>query len=616
MRSLLPLFWLFPALALAQPQVQVQLVSGGFEEPLDIDHAGDARLFITERAGIIRILHPDTTITTFLDITDRVGSAGGEQGLLGLAFHPNYALNGYFYVNYTDTFGDTHLARFNRSGADPAVADPASELTLFTMDQPAANHNGGDLKFGPDGYLYIFMGDGGGTGHNRSQNLSNFFGKILRIDVDGGTPYAIPPDNPFVGVSGADEIFAIGLRNPWRNSFDRLTGDLYIGDVGGDSWEEIDVIRNDTAVFMNFGWKCYEGNMLRPGTLCDTIVPDFDFPVFEYPHDIATGGFAVTGGFVYRGTEHPGMYGKYFFCDYISGNWWMMQPDGAGGYTTELLGFIIDRVTGFGENVSGELFVCINETGEVYRVSDACSAFSHSALVTDAAAPTAPNGAIDIVLSGETPPVTYEWSNGATTQDISGVFPGTYTFTATDATGCITTGTYMVDALCNAATGITTAPTATTVFINWDDMGASGYRVMYKPVTGGAWIQVNTPVSQITLSGLSPSTAYTFRIRHKCPGAPGTFTSTGNFITTPLRTGMPELAVFPNPAQTLVHITGVPENSRCVLMDLQGRVVAETRCGGSDGNTCSLDISAVAEGIYVVWFPDLEAVPKKIHIAR
>ena len=340
----------------AQPKIDVVLVAEGFEEPVDITHAGDERLFIVERLGKIKILYPDTSVATFLDLTNIVGATGGEQGLLGLAFHPNYASNGYFYVNYTDFAGDTHISRFTRSLGDPEKADSTSEMNLLFMDQPASNHNGGDLNFGPDGYLYIFMGDGGGAGHNRSQDITdNKLGKILRIDVDGGSPYAIPADNPYVGIDGDDEIWAIGLRNPWRSNFDRLTGDLWIGDVGADSWEEIDFIANDTTEFMNFGWKCYEGNMLREGTLCDTIVPDFDFPVFVYPHDINTGGFAITGGFVYRGSAFPALYGKYIFCDYISGNFWTLSPDGLSGYEATFYDYVIDHITSFGENMDGEL---------------------------------------------------------------------------------------------------------------------------------------------------------------------------------------------------------------------------------------------------------------------
>jgi len=539
-------------------------------------------------------LHPDDSISVFLDLTDRVGSVGGEQGLLGLAFHPDHGTNGHFYVNYTDTLGDTHIARFTRDLINPDLGDAGTEMTMITMDQPALNHNGGDLRFGPDGYLYIFMGDGGGSGHNRSQELNGFFGKILRLDVDGGSPYAIPADNPFVGVPGADEIFAMGLRNPWRNSFDRLTGDLYIADVGGDSWEEIDVIKNDTSEFMNFGWKCYEGNMLRAGTLCDTIVFDFDFPVFEYPHSIDSGGFAVTGGFVYRGTEFPGLYGKYIFCDYISGNFWTMETDGT--FPTTLHGYILDRITSFGEDVSGELYACVIETGNIYRMEDACSYVEISAVITEAASPVVPNGAIDLTISGAELPLTFIWSNGDVTEDITGLLPGNYTVTVLAANGCTANAIFTVEAACGPATGISTVPGTISAFIDWDDMGAAGYRFLYKPVGPGGWTQINTPVSQINLSGLNPSTAYQFRIRHKCPGSPGVFTATGNFITNPLRVMDPQVWVYPNPCGDILYVYGLPDGTPATLFNVQGSAVLETRVYTDD----PLDLSALAPGIYIL----------------
>lgn len=610
MRAISTLFLCFAAVALfAQPHPQVTLHAEGFLEPLDIDNAGDERLFITERAGRIRILHPDGEVTTFLDIQDIVGSTAGEQGLLGIVFHPDYGENGYFFANYTDTLGDTHIVRYTRNNLDSNLADAGSELTLFTMDQPANNHNGGDMKFGPDGYLYIFMGDGGGSGHNRSQDLSNLFGKILRVDVDGALPYAIPPDNPFVGMPGMEPIFAIGLRNPWRNSFDRLTGDLYIADVGGDSWEEIDVIRNDSMSYRNFGWKCYEGFMLRAGTLCDSIVADFDFPVYAYPHSIDSGGFAVTGGYVYRGTEHPGLYGAFIFCDYISGNWWTMMPDGAGGYAVQFHDYVLDRITSFGENVHGELFACVNMSGEIFKVGDICSSFSTSSAITHATATLVADGAIDISLSGGTAPFTYAWSNGATTQDLIGLLPGTYTLTVTDAIGCTQIINCIVEANCGAATGVTTAPAATSAFIDWDDMGAASYRVMYKPA-GGAWTQVNTPVSSITLNALNPSTTYTFRIRHKCPGAPGTYSTTGNFITLPLRI-MEKPAVYPNPAQNNIMISGIPDGTLVMVYDMQGNLLLEQQYHVGK----PLEISLIPSGMYLLQTPD-RALNEKIMIIK
>ena len=596
----------------AQPKIDVVLVAEGFEEPVDITHAGDERLFIVERLGKIKILYPDTSVATFLDLTNIVGATGGEQGLLGLAFHPNYASNGYFYVNYTDFAGDTHISRFTRSLGDPEKADSTSEMNLLFMDQPASNHNGGDLNFGPDGYLYIFMGDGGGAGHNRSQDITdNKLGKILRIDVDGGSPYAIPADNPYVGIDGDDEIWAIGLRNPWRSNFDRLTGDLWIGDVGADSWEEIDFIANDTTEFMNFGWKCYEGNMLREGTLCDTIVPDFDFPVFVYPHDINTGGFAITGGFVYRGSAFPALYGKYIFCDYISGNFWTLSPDGFGGYEATFYDYVIDHITSFGENIDGEIFACINDNGNIYQVVDACQNFAATSSITHANAATINNGAIDITVSNGTAPYTFLWSNGATTQDISGLSAGTYTVDITDNIGCAITIVAEVENLCSEATGIVSTPSATSVFINWDDVGATGYRVLYKPVGPGPFSQINTPVSAINISGLNPSTPYTFKIRNKCPGAPGSFTANGNFVTLPLKIDLinEDIHVFPNPGNDVITIANAIEPTILSIYSYNGELVGTYQINGES----TINISHLSNGIYQFYFQDL-AIAKTIII--
>ena len=587
----------------AQPKPGAVLIAAGFTEPVDIVHAGDDRLFIVERTGKIKILFPDSSVTTFLDITSNVGSEGGEQGLLGLVFHPEYATNGYFYVNYTDLLGDTHISRFSVSGADPDVADPFSELNLIFMDQPAANHNGGDLNFGPDGYLYIFMGDGGGAGHNRSQQIiDNKFGKILRLDVDGGTPYTIPSDNPYVGIPGDDEIWAIGLRNPWRCNFDRLTGDLFLADVGSESWEEINVIKSDTAEFFNFGWKCYEGNMLRPGPLCDTIIADFDFPVFVYPHDIDSGGFAITGGFVYRGSEFPDLYGKYIFCDYVSGNFWTMEENASGFWTTEFYGYVVDHITSFGEDVNGELFACVNQTGNIYKIIDNCESFNLSAAITDASASTINNGSVNLILSGGQSPFTFNWSNGSTTEDISSLFAGEYNVIVNDNIGCSKLLTATVDNLCGPATGIISTPSTNSVNINWDDVGSVGYRIFYKPVGPGSFTQINTPVSNINISGLIPSTNYTFKIKNKCPGAPGIFTTNGNFTTLPLKNDGGDvensIIIYPNPANDIIYYNGLTEMNLISVSDINGRIV-KSQVAEING---FMEIADIAAGIYIIKF--------------
>lgn len=358
----------------AQCQQNVELVpfATGFINPVEISHAGDDRLFVIEQAGLIRIVNPDGSINSepFLNITDRVKS-GGEQGLLGLAFHPNYTSNGYFYVNYTDDNNDTHIARFNVTAANPQLADASSEKTLLVVEQPYQNHNGGEVAFGPDGFLYIGLGDGGSGGDpgNRAQNLMSYLGKMLRIDVNNGDPYEIPEDNPFVNNPDAlGEIWAYGLRNPWRFSFDRETGNLWIGDVGQNQIEEIDMQPVSSSGGENYGWRCYEGSNAYNTDGCDAI-ENYVFPVFEYSHG---DGCSVTGGFVYRG-QISEIQGHYFLADYCTDYIWTLHLDG-NSWNSNLFGqFSGNNFSTFGEDVNGELYIAGYSSGTIYKFKDTTS---------------------------------------------------------------------------------------------------------------------------------------------------------------------------------------------------------------------------------------------------
>jgi glucose/arabinose dehydrogenase len=299
--------------------IGLQTFATGFSNPVAIVNAGDSRLFVVQRGGAIRILNANGTInaTNFLTLTSSTIVSGGERGLLGLAFHPNYATNGYFYVNYTRASdGATVIARYNVS-ANPDVADASSAQVLLTIAQPFSNHNGGSLVFGPDGYLYIGMGDGGSGGDpdNYGQNINSLLGKMLRIDVDSGSPYAIPAGNPYAGATpGADEIWAVGMRNPWKFSFDKQTGDLWIADVGQNAREEINKAAS-TAAGLNYGWRCYEANIPYNTNGCQSA-SNYFMPVANYA--LGNGYCSITGGYVYRGSTYPNMVGKYFFSDYCS----------------------------------------------------------------------------------------------------------------------------------------------------------------------------------------------------------------------------------------------------------------------------------------------------------
>lgn len=343
----------------------------GLRRPTHVTNAGDGsgRLFVVEQAGRVRIVRDGRLLThPFLDITTLVGSRASEQGLLSIAFHPRFAENGAFFVNYTNRDGHTVIARYRVSATNPDRADPSSAATLLMIEQPAANHNGGLLKFGPDGYLYIGTGDGGAAGDpwGNAQRLDTLLGKLLRIDVDGAPPYAIPPDNPMLNRAGArPEIWAYGLRNPWRFSFDRATGDLFIADVGQNTLEEVNFQPFGSPGGVNYGWNIMEGDRCFRAQRCDRT--GLELPVAVYGHRSPEGGCSITGGYVYRGRAFPQLSGTYFYADYCSGNLWDLRADG-GRWTSALLATFPIRPSSFGEDEHGELYLTDHGGGGLYRL--------------------------------------------------------------------------------------------------------------------------------------------------------------------------------------------------------------------------------------------------------
>ena len=354
-------------------QLELERAWAGLSKPLGLVHAGDdsGRVFVLEQGGLIKVVENGQLLSRpFLDLTGQVSAIGpgySERGLLGLAFHPRFRDNGLFFVNYTDRRGDTQVVRYRVSPADRNLADPASATTILSQPQPYANHNGGHLAFGPDGYLYIGLGDGGSANdpQGNGQNLATWLGKLLRIDVDGGEPYAIPTDNPFRARAGArPEVWAYGLRNPWRYSFDRATGDLYIADVGQNAWEEIDVQPAGSGGGQNYGWNLMEGAHCRPGVACDPS--GLTLPVAEYGR---SAGCSVTGGYVYRGSAQPGLVGAYLYGDYCSGRVWALARGTDGSWrSTELLHAPNVQVSSFGEDEAGEVYLTSLGEGVVYRL--------------------------------------------------------------------------------------------------------------------------------------------------------------------------------------------------------------------------------------------------------
>ncbi len=337
-----------------------RLIASGLNRPVDVQSAfdGSGRLFIIEKNGAIRIYENGQLLEQpFLDIEERVNDDGNEMGLLGLAFHPNYERNGYFYVNYTGRGGDTFISRLQAGGN---IADAGSESILMKVKQPYSNHNGGAVVFGPDGYLYLSLGDGGlaGDPHKNGQDTTSLLGKILRIDVNSGDPYTIPSDNPF-----GNEVWAYGLRNPWRISFDRSSGDLWIGDVGQGEWEEIDYLPAGSGGGANFGWSIMEGNHGYDGQ----IQPGLLLPVAEYGHADTLGGCSVTGGYVYRGGM-PEWNGIYLYGDYCKGHvWGLMRSDGQ--WQSQLLFEAGMTITSFGQDESGEIYLA-SDAGGVYKLAE------------------------------------------------------------------------------------------------------------------------------------------------------------------------------------------------------------------------------------------------------
>jgi glucose/arabinose dehydrogenase len=352
-----------------------------FSNPVFLTHADDGtnRIFVIEQEGIIKVFPNSSNALLakeFLDITDRV-SYGGEKGLLGLAFHPDYETNGYFYVNYTNATS-TVISRFQVT-SNPDSADKDTEFQILTFTQPYSNHNGGWIGFGPnDGYLYIATGDGGSANdpQNNAQRINTLLGKILRIDVDGGTPYAIPATNPFVDSTNTQvrkEIYAWGMRNPWRCSFDPVTGWLWAGDVGQDVWEEIDLIENGK----NYGWRCYEGNHTFNMSGCN--YPEYIFPVMEYDHGPEC---SITGGYVYRGPNVPELEGKYIYGDYCSSKIWSLLYDGITPPVNQYLLNALGNITSFGVDQANELYLT-SFNGNIYRFTPTVTSVGEGNKPTD-----------------------------------------------------------------------------------------------------------------------------------------------------------------------------------------------------------------------------------------
>jgi glucose/arabinose dehydrogenase len=352
-------------------EIDYETILSGITAATTITHAGDERIFLTEKPGTIRIFYRDGTLeeNPFMDIQDRVQDIGGEQGLLGLAFEPDFCESGRFYVNYTANDGGlvSRISRFTLDSENPSIGDPNSEEILIQFDQDFGNHNGGHIEFGPDGYLYIGTGDGGAGGdpNNRAQDITSLLGKMLRIDVSPETGYEIPADNPYIFDDfGQDEIWSYGWRNPWKFAFDREFGDLYIADVGQNAFEEVNFEAVDAPGGLNYGWRCYEGNSEFNTNDCEAS--SYVFPIAEYPHN--NGNCSVTGGRVYRGPSFEAFDGWFFYTDYCSGLSWAVTQIGDNTFIQEFGSIGETFITTFGEDVWGEIY--FSNGGDVHRLLD------------------------------------------------------------------------------------------------------------------------------------------------------------------------------------------------------------------------------------------------------
>ena len=352
-------------------QYGIQIIAHDLRFPVYITHANDGsnRLFVVEKIGRIRVIENGNVLETpFLDISEDVGSGSLEQGFLGLVFHPDYIHNGWFYIYYSDRWGNVVLSRYTVSATDPNIADTATAKLILSISHPYSYHYGGQLQFGPDGYLYVSVGDnyegtGGRDPAGNAQNPASLLGKILRLDVSSVDGYAVPPDNPYsFNPAFAPEVWAMGLRNPWRFSFDETTGNLYIADVGQDNYEEIDFQPAHSSGGQNYGWNNFEG---RHSLYNVPKTPDLTFPVLEFTHE--NGNCAVIGGYVYRGQAMPELQGTYFFSDFCSGTIWTTQPSDADHWDYGAFMQLGAQITSFGEDDNGELYI-VNYRGIVLKI--------------------------------------------------------------------------------------------------------------------------------------------------------------------------------------------------------------------------------------------------------
>lgn len=578
----------------AEPKPAFVQFASGFSNISDIANAGDSRLFVVEQSGNIKILNADGTTNTksFIKVPNVL--SGNEQGLLGLAFHPNYASNKQFFVNYIrgSGNGNTQISRFTTSNY-PDTAILGSKFDILTFPQPYANHNGGDLNFGPDGYLYIGTGDGGLANDplENGQKKNSLLGKLLRLEIDSGSPYSIPSSNPFVG--NADylpEIWALGLRNPWRISFDRLNSDLYIADVGQNKWEEVNYVPSGSAGGMNFGWDCWEGNHSFETAGCGPS-SDFQFPVFEYAHNPEC---SITGGFVYRGNNYPRLYGKYICSDYCSGASYLLTKNDNAIFESSKYAQAIS-ITTYGENNQGELFAGSGD-GKVYKVIDTCTNFYATKSIQQACSGS--GGSIVLNIFGGNGNKNIVWSNGNTTTNNNNLISGVYRLTITDGQGCKIT---------DSTTIISNTPIAPIIAFNMETntIECTSDAVSFEWFKDGLAYQING--NPVTTQNTIATTSGTYSVNSI--DANGCESTSNDLLVTisgilNQDTKIGALSIYPNPSEGQFHISFNGKNTTAngiQVFDLLGKMIEqiELKTIGNQFET-EINLSAFATGTYLV----------------
>lgn len=596
---------IFPFLILSLCGIQAQTLSfstfaTGFSNPVGlVAIPGDSLMYVIEQRGKIRIITPDGSILPqpFLNIENKVSNTGNETGLLGLAFPPDYEISGVFYINYTELgSNNTRICRYKRSSSNPLEADPASEELLIYISQPFTNHNGGHMVFGPDGKLYIASGDGGGANdpQNNAQSRQTLLGKFLRIEVNVPSGYLIPPDNPYFGHPNYyPEIWAYGLRNPWRFSFDPFTGEMWTADVGQNNWEEVNVAPAGQGG-LNYGWPCYEGNSAYITAGC-TGSGTMHFPVYTYPNN-SSEGCSVTGGVVYRGARFSSLFGKYLFSDFCSAIFRQTYPDGAGGYQTDVLNAAPEMVPAIATDGYGELYLLSRPSGNILKISAAdCTPVIYFTSSNGVSALCGNNDTVTI-SSLFHPELSYTWSMN--TQVISQQHkvqitqPGWLylTVNAGDSCGSITDSIFIQQLTEPNVQWISSADTVCNNAI---------FTLEAKPV-GGEFSGLQVAGNQWYTAGLSGE--YTLYYTYSEPGA-CLVTQARTFFVKNCNTGMEwpgvaDIRIFPIPAGEILHVR-LPETNlqlQCISLT-NGQILWQGRNAETE---ILIPVENLPSGVYLL----------------